>query len=140
MGSCRHKDCAYRMREELSHGDGPKCDYLGVTGKLRLQAIAADTGKSTQEVIRSGLWAADKCPLYCKGDRARKAELSNFRSRPRLSPYEEAKRRTLYSSGLSDHQIAAALGVSPSTIFSWRQQRKLKANYPGKPDRKEISL
>ncbi len=138
MSKCKHKDCMYRMREELSHGSGPCCDYLSVTGRLRLQVIAANVGKSTKEIISSGLLAADKCPLYCKGKRSRKAEFPCAQSRLRLNSEDDTRRMELYARGFNDHQIANALGMNPSTIYEWRKQRGLKANHVKKPERKEV--
>lgn len=49
-------------------------------------------------------------------------------SNHKLAPEEEEKRMRLYQQGLSDREIAKAVGKSYLTIQKWRHRRKLPPN------------
>ena len=49
--------------------------------------------------------------------------------RVRISAEENIRRMELYKSGLSDRQIAEAIGVAKNTICRWRVVRNLPANF-----------
>jgi len=46
-----------------------------------------------------------------------------------LPAAEEARRRKLHRQGMTDKEIARAIGLSPSGISGWRRKRQLRANY-----------
>lgn len=46
-----------------------------------------------------------------------------------LPAAEEARRRKLHRQGMTDKEIARAVGLSPSGISGWRRKRQLRANY-----------
>ena len=49
-------------------------------------------------------------------------------NRPRQTLKAFPERDRLYAEGLTDYQMAKALGVKQSTIMSWREKRGLKPN------------
>jgi transcriptional regulator with XRE-family HTH domain len=60
------------------------------------------------------------------------AVMHDRRLRLQISAQDEAERRSLYDSGLSDAEIARRLGVGQVRVTKWRQRRGLAPNVPSR--------
>lgn len=112
MSKC--KTCEYRWLE--LGGNNWCCDYICITGKRR----PCPPG--------------EKCTVY-------EPYTGKYdRSRPegpvvkRKIIFTEAK--PLYESGMSDAEIARALGVAQSSVYSWRIRNHLPANHISRAEQK----
>jgi len=70
--------------------------------------------------------------------RGRRGLPPNFKRGGPIPREEEERRLKLYRMGLSDYEIAKAVGVTPSAISNWRHRRGLPAYNPSPRARSEI--
>jgi hypothetical protein len=66
-----------------------------------------------------------------KGLPAKQPQFGNGRG---LDPERQTKRQKLYEEGLTDPQIAEALGIPVKSVGDWRRKYKLPVNVPPEPE------
>ena len=109
-GTCPHTDCIYRNRSDPMQTG--MCNYMLMTGHCRIEGLKA----REQE--------PKNCPRYISDGLSRKTRDVG------RSWHTEAEK--LYRAGYTDHEIAAAVGVSYSSVQNWRRR---VLNVDPNPDR-----
>ena len=109
---CQREDCMYRagQGEDRTHDFVNACNYFFLTGKSRIAQLPPE------------LRDPAKCPMYIPREGGKV-----HMNRRITAPVWEPLALKMYKEGRSDREIAAAVGVSPTTIGTWRVKRKLKS-------------
>lgn len=113
---CKHEDCIYRAQPESSenHINTHACNYFFLTGRSRIAQHPPGKRDPSQ------------CILYMPREGGKV-----HMNRRTTAPVWEPLALKMYKEGRSDREIAAAVGVSPTTIGTWRVKRKLKSIWAG---------
>ena len=121
---CHRKSCKYHSGSV--NGCKESCGYFFITGETKHSHGCVGPGE---------------CSLYAKGSRLQaprtqptvspkrpKLQGEKIRKRNRRPKYDWEHGRELYEQGMNDHEIAAALGCDPNTVWNWRGREGLSAN------------
>lgn len=100
----RCRTCFYFCNNDR-HFICPTCDYMLITGHMR------------------GCPAGDECDKYFP--RAEGMKILNPRGRPTRIAARETDVRAMYEQGMSDVQIAEAVGANRKAIQRWRKKNGL---------------
>lgn len=106
---CRHPDCIYRNHENPRNTG--RCRYWQMTGHCRTAGLPEH------------LKLPSRCPRYVSDGVTPKHEDALW----------HVKALALYEKGLTDREIAEAIGISRDTFGEWRRR---SAKLPPNPDRK----
>lgn len=101
--------------EDRTHDYVNACNYFFLTGKSRIAQLPPEIRLDPA-----------KCPMYIPREGGKV-----HMNRRITAPVWEPLALKMYKEGHSDKEIAAAVGVSPATIGTWRVKRKLKSIWAG---------
>lgn len=114
---------------------GPHCNYLLITGRIRLGQM---TGEQRAEQRRTGvcLHREEGMPSRVIEAPSETYQIKKLPS-PRRSKFDTETLQRLYSQGLSDEELAGELGSSREWVRAWRRKNGLKSNPPESQRRRE---
>ena len=106
------------------------CDYIQIAGKSRLSQIPREDRDKPCRLFEQG----KKVKLMFKPVTFGTAKLPRFR-------FDQRKMLELYERGLTDREIALAIGCVSDTVGAFRKRNGLPSNYrpvpPGRKTKKE---
>lgn len=111
---CKHEDCIYRAQPDSAEGyiNTHACNYFFLTGRSRIAQHPPGRRDPSQ------------CILYMPREGGKV-----YMNRRTTAPVWEPLAFKMHKQGASDREIAAAVGVSPSTIYVWRVKHGIKSGY-----------
>ena len=154
---CVHPDCKYAAGETEAY----RCDYIGQTGHSRLlwhrvrglseeiedcrlyepgkrrvltQGVNLKTYSGNGKIATTGRL---KYPRKAKKKKEPKITTKLIRKRE-LAEARDTERLEMYDRGMTDTQIAAALGVAQNTVTAWRTSRGLPTQAEKKKAKEEF--
>lgn len=155
---CVHPDCKYAAGETEAY----RCDYIGQTGHSRLlwhrvRGLSEETedcrlyepgkrrvqtqGINLKAYSGSGKIATTGRLKYPRKAKKKEPKITTKLIRKReLAEARDAERLEMYDRGMTDTQIAAALGVGQNTITAWRTSRGLPSQAEKKKAKEEFAF
>lgn len=153
---CVHPDCKYAARETQEY----RCDYIGQTGHSRLlwhrvrglseeiedcrlyepgKRRVLTQGVNLKTYSGDGKVATTGRLKYPRKAKKKEPKITTKLIRKReLAEARDAERLELYDRGMTDTQIAAALGVAQNTVTAWRTSRGLPSQTEKKKAKEEF--
>lgn len=117
------KRCCYFQDASLT------CNYIFFEGHSRGCPPGTGCDKhTTRSEYRKRITVSFK-PINAKKPKSEDGKNGKKPIGARITAEENARRLELYKSGLSDRQIAEAIGAAKNTICRWRAVRNLPANF-----------
>lgn len=155
---CVHPDCKYAAGD----GEAYRCDYIGQTGHSRLlwhrvRGLSEEVedcrlyepgkrrvltqGVNLKAYSGSGKIATTGRLKYPRKAKKKEPKITTKLIRKReLAEARDAERLEMYDRGMTDTQIAAALGVAQNTITVWRTSRGLPSQTEKKKAKEEFAF
>lgn len=155
---CVHPDCKYAAGD----GGAYRCDYIGQTGHSRLlwhrvrglseeiedcrlyepgKRRVLTQGINLKTYSGNGKIATTGRVKYPRKAKKKEPKITTKLIRKReLAEARDAERLELYDRGMTDTQIAAALGVGQTAITAWRTSRGLPSQTEKKKAKEEFAF
>lgn len=155
---CRHTDCKYICED----GSANRCDCIGITNHSRLlwhrvrglseeiedcrlyepgKRRVLTQGVNLKTYSGNGKIATTGRLKYPRKAKKKEPKITTKLIRKReLAEARDTERLEMYDRGMTDTQIAAALGVAQNTVTAWRTSRGLPTQAEKKKAKEEFAF